>query len=204
LPPCGLYKTTEPLPNKEEWVREDLLVYFHNHSQQGPPLLLLPASNAHNRWSFHEKGYLVRDPSFVSTLVDHGGRPRTCVADEDEAEYVVDLPPETNVREFLEMLEDGFPSTELVARRDVERSVGSREELVDTVLGGLTDRQREVLSTAYFAGFFEWPRESTGEDVADMLDVSQPTINRHLRLAQREILRELLSEDVPRVASPKE
>jgi PAS domain S-box-containing protein len=146
----------------------------------------------------------VEGPSFVSTLVDHGGRPRTCVADEDEAEYVVDLPPETNVREFLEMLEDGFPSTELVARRDVERSVGSREELVDTVLGGLTDRQREVLSTAYFAGFFEWPRESTGEDVADMLDVSQPTINRHLRLAQREILRELLSEDVPRVASPKE
>lgn len=68
LPPCGLYKTTEPLPGKEQWVREHLLVYFHNHSQQGPPLILLPASNAHNRWSFHEKGYLIRDPSFVATL----------------------------------------------------------------------------------------------------------------------------------------
>ncbi len=68
LPPCGLYKTTQALPGKEQWVRENLLVYFHNHSQQGPPLLLLPASNAHNRWSFHEKGYLIREPSFVSTL----------------------------------------------------------------------------------------------------------------------------------------
>jgi hypothetical protein len=45
-----------------------MLVYFHNHSQQGPPLLLLPASNTHNRWSFHEKGYLIRDPSYVSSL----------------------------------------------------------------------------------------------------------------------------------------
>ncbi len=68
LPPCGLYKTTEPLPGKEQWVRENLLVYFHNHSQQGPPLILLPASNSHNRWNFHEKGYLIREPSFVSTL----------------------------------------------------------------------------------------------------------------------------------------
>ncbi|WP_230467592.1 hypothetical protein [Lujinxingia vulgaris] len=68
LPPCGLYRTTEALPGKEQWVRENLLVYFHNHSQQGPPLLLLPAANAHNRWSFHEKGYLIREPAYVSTL----------------------------------------------------------------------------------------------------------------------------------------
>lgn len=69
LPPCGLYKTTQPLPGKEQWVRENLLVYFHNHSQQGPPLLLLPASNSENRWSFHEKGYLIREPGYVSTLL---------------------------------------------------------------------------------------------------------------------------------------
>ena len=69
LPPCGLYKTTQPLPGKEQWVRENLLVYFHNHSQQGPPLILLPASNAQNRWNFHEKGYLIREPGFVSTLL---------------------------------------------------------------------------------------------------------------------------------------
>lgn len=41
----------------------------------------------------------------------------------------------------------------------------------------------EVLGTAYFAGFFDWPRASTGEDVAELLGVPQPTVNRHLRLA---------------------
>lgn len=69
LPPCGLYRTSRPLPGKEEWVREGMLVYFHNHSQQGPPLLLLPSANTHNRWSFHEKGYLIRDTSYVDALV---------------------------------------------------------------------------------------------------------------------------------------
>ena len=69
-PPCGVYKTTAPLSGKEEWVRENLLVYFHNHSQQGPPLLLLPAANTGNRWSFHDKGYLIRDSDYVDSLVE--------------------------------------------------------------------------------------------------------------------------------------
>lgn len=69
LPPCGIYRTTAPLPGKEEWVRENLLVYFHNHSQQGPPLLLLPATNNENRWEFHDKGYLIREIEYVDTLV---------------------------------------------------------------------------------------------------------------------------------------
>jgi hypothetical protein len=68
FPPCGLYRTTEPLQGKEQWVRGGMLVYFHNHSQQGPPLLLLPADNQHNRWVFHEKGYLIRDTGYVETL----------------------------------------------------------------------------------------------------------------------------------------
>jgi hypothetical protein len=68
LPPCGLFRTAEPLPGKEQWVREGMLVYFHNHSQQGPPLLLLPAENKKNRWVFHEKGYLIREPNFVRSL----------------------------------------------------------------------------------------------------------------------------------------
>ncbi|MEZ4458136.1 MAG: hypothetical protein R3E66_00120 [bacterium] len=69
LPPCGIYKTRQALDGKEEWVRENILVYFHNHSQQGPPLILLPAANAHNRWTFHDKGYLVKDEDFPSTMI---------------------------------------------------------------------------------------------------------------------------------------
>jgi predicted DNA binding protein len=52
-----------------------------------------------------------------------------------------------------------------------------------------------VLRTAYFGGFFEWPRESTSEDIAELLNVSQPTINRHLRLSQQRLLSQLFEND---------
>ncbi len=67
-PPCGLYRTTRPLPTEPEAVPAGRLVMFHNHSDQGPPILLLPQHNRHNRWSFHERGFLVEDAAFMSSL----------------------------------------------------------------------------------------------------------------------------------------
>lgn len=71
LPKCGLYATGEPLEGKEAAVPAGALVYFHNHSSQGPPLVLLPEVNKHNRWQFAERGYLVDSPNagtFVAAL----------------------------------------------------------------------------------------------------------------------------------------
>lgn len=64
---CGLYRTTRPLPGHDP-VRPGLLVYYHSHSEQGPPILLLPDSNTNNRWTFHRQGYLVSDPDYVASL----------------------------------------------------------------------------------------------------------------------------------------
>jgi predicted DNA binding protein len=68
------------------------------------------------------------------------------------------------------------------------------------VFDGLTERQQAVLRTAFFAGFFEWPRESTCEDVADLLGVSQPTVNRHLRHALSRLLQQLFEEEPTAIA----
>ncbi|MEM9492900.1 MAG: hypothetical protein AAGC55_27370 [Myxococcota bacterium] len=65
---CGLYKTIAPLPDREDEVAAGLLVYFHNHSVQGPPLLLLPWRNVNNKWQFHERGYLITDAAYLATL----------------------------------------------------------------------------------------------------------------------------------------
>jgi PAS domain S-box-containing protein len=133
----------------------------------------------------------------ASRLVRHGGSPRAIRADETGTELTVDVPTGTDVREFVGTLEEGYPSVELLARRHVERSLGTRRDLVTSLLDALTDRQREVLRTAYFAGFFEWPRESTGEEIADLLGVSQPTVNRHLRIGQRRLVAQLFEPDGP-------
>lgn len=65
---CGLYRTTTALPGREDAVPAGRLVYYHNHSDEGPPLVLLPAANAHNRWTFQERGYLASDPDYPATL----------------------------------------------------------------------------------------------------------------------------------------
>jgi len=66
--PCGLYRTTEPLPEREDKVAAERLVFYHNHSEQGPPLVLTPHANEHNVWQFHEKGWLVQATEWPETL----------------------------------------------------------------------------------------------------------------------------------------
>ena len=69
LPECGLYRTTKPLPEHEGEVPSGILVYFHNHSDSGLPLVVVPDHNVHNRWHFHGSGIPFRGLSWADTLV---------------------------------------------------------------------------------------------------------------------------------------
>jgi predicted DNA binding protein len=57
----------------------------------------------------------------------------------------------------------------------------------------LTERQRSALEAAYHAGFFDWPRDVSGGEMAESLGVSSPTFHQHLRKAEQKILDALLS-----------
>lgn len=141
----------------------------------------------------------IRGDSVPVRLVRHGGTPQSIRTIEAGLDIVVDVPTTTDVREFLEMLETEYMGAELRSRQTVERSAQTQQEYKTALFENLTDRQLEVLRTAYYGGFFEWPRESTGEDIAEMLDVTQPTVNRHLRLAQQRLLKRVFDEDVQKV-----
>lgn len=165
----------------------------------------LHAVREHRQIGAVDGGRAVFEASVAGTvlaarLVEHGGVPRSMIADGTDLEVVVDVPVGTDVRAFVEMLREQYPTVELLARQDVTRDVQTHQELVTGLFEGLTDRQLEVLRTAYFAGFFEWPRESTGQEVAEFLDVSQPTVNRHLRHALAELLAQLFEEEPTAVA----
>ena len=78
--------------------------------------------------------------------------------------------------------------------RRLTRSADGEDDGTTTIidLGALTERQREVLGTAYEHGYFEHPRGGNAADVADALDISVPTFTEHLAAAQRNLLDELL------------
>jgi predicted DNA binding protein len=92
------------------------------------------------------------------------------------------------------MLERTYPGTELLARRERDRSDRPVRAFDAELRSRLSERQFRTLETAYYDGFFGWPRESTGVEVADSLGVSQPTFSRHIRLAQQKLF-ELLFDD---------
>lgn len=75
------------------------------------------------------------------------------------------------------------------------RATESVDPTADDPLAKLTSRQREVLVTAYHAGFFEWPRASDGEEVADSLGIAQPTFVEHLRRAEQSVLAAILGDE---------
>jgi hypothetical protein len=77
---------------------------------------------------------------------------------------------------------------EILAKRDRERSVTTAREYRDELASRLTDRQEAVLRTAYHANYFESPRGSTAEEVADSLDITGSTLLHHLRASQRKLL----------------
>lgn len=56
----------------------------------------------------------------------------------------------------------------------------------------LTDRQREVVETAYAMGYYEVPRSASTEDVAAEVGLDPSTVAEHLQRAERNVLGQLI------------
>lgn len=134
----------------------------------------------------------VTDSSLARPITEHGGDLRAIDASEGRARLTVHLSPNANIRTMVEGLQAHHPTIELLARRETERQAPTTEEVRTAIEESLTDRQREALHTAFIAGFFEWPRLNSGEEIADTMAISQSTFLQHLRAAERKVLEVLL------------
>jgi len=133
---------------------------------------------------------VVSEPPVASVVTAQGGEVVEARIVDGTAELQFHLPPGADVRAISDVVEQEYPGVELVTRRQVSRvRTGNQSALLD----GLTDRQRAALDASYQAGFFEWPRSSSGEDVAKSLDISPSTFHQHLRIAERKVFESLLS-----------
>jgi len=59
----------------------------------------------------------------------------------------------------------------------------------------VTDRQLEVIRTAYELGYYEVPRRATMKDIAAEIGVEPATVSEHVQRAERNIIRKELSLD---------
>ncbi|QFU81899.1 bacterio-opsin activator domain-containing protein [Natronorubrum aibiense] len=129
----------------------------------------------------------VSSSPFLEILRTYDIQLRTATAQNGTAMLVLEVPQQVETRSVVETIRERYPETELEARRETTSARSTRR--LDTQLEEvLTDRQFEALQAAHYSGFFEWPRESTGEELAAVLDVSAPTYHYHLRAAERKLV----------------
>ncbi len=91
-----------------------------------------------------------------------------------------------NLREFRSRFGDVRIEYLVSGRADADDS-----EIIPVDVRRLTDRQREVLRTAYEMGYFDYPRTANASEVAEELGIRPSTFTEHLNAAQSKILDEL-------------
>ncbi|MDS0281513.1 PAS domain S-box protein [Haloarcula onubensis] len=124
----------------------------------------------------------VTGPSLGEPVADHGGTFEELHVEAGRGRLVVTFPSAKLVSEFTRLLTTQYDGVELLARR--EHGDGGS----GAATAGFTDRQREALVVAHERGFYDWPRESTAEEVADSLGIAAPTFLEHLRRAEAKLV----------------
>jgi len=122
-----------------------------------------------------------------SLLLDVGARCRTVVADDGALSITVEAPPDADSRAIRDAVSDRVPDSTLTAKQECDRT----DDILDTETdprNHLTDRQKEVLRTAFLTGYYAWPRDTNAEQLAERLSIASPTLHQHLRRAQRNLI----------------
>jgi len=131
----------------------------------------------------------------ITTLVAWGASVATGEFRAESARLVAEAPPDGEVRRIVEAVDETAAETDLVAKTETTRTAESAEAFRNELDERLTDRQRTVLRTAYLSDYFNSPRESTSEEVAETLDIAGSTLLYHLRRAQQELIGAYLEAD---------
>ena len=131
-------------------------------------------------------------PFIALSLVDHGVTLREIRVADGVARLHLTVPEGIDLQTVDQVLDNAFADPEIRRKRrvDGEPSAIDSAALVST----LTDRQLEVIQTAYHAGYFESPRENSGEEVAEALGISPPGFYSHVRAVERKVFTRLIEE----------
>ncbi|ELY42821.1 bacterio-opsin activator domain-containing protein [Natronorubrum tibetense] len=130
----------------------------------------------------------------VGWLSERGVRTEAIESEDGRARLTLEIPRSANVRSIVEALEDRYEGTDIVSFQQRDRDPETRQEFAARLERDLTDRQFAALQRAYLSGYFEWPRPTTGEELAQTMGVSRPTFHEHLRTAEAKLCRALFDE----------
>ncbi|RLM90708.1 PAS domain S-box protein [Halobellus sp. Atlit-38R] len=129
----------------------------------------------------------VTDPTLQELLTAHSGELRAAVIEPGIARVTVEVGREALAQSLAAAAMERFESAEVISycRRETRDDTG--QGFVAELESELTDRQHAAFLRAYTAGYFEWPHDTSGEEIAESMGVCRSTFHQHLRAAQRKV-----------------
>jgi predicted DNA binding protein len=123
------------------------------------------------------------DASVLSILTENQAIPHRIVGRNAHLDVIASVRDWNHLKEVAGTIEDKHGSLELVGTTQTE-TIGfplGGNKIKQSMSGKLSDKQLEVLETAYKMGYFKVPQEVTAEEIASELDISRSTLSERLR-----------------------
>ena len=138
---------------------------------------------------------LHRQP-LAQTLVTEGTVVTTDRVTDGRADVVCEVPVSSDISSLVARVQESFPETTLVSKREHTLPAELDTPTVGRMLGEilqaeLTDSQQQILRAATYGGYFNSPPGSTATEIADALSLTQSTLSYHLRNAQHTFFEQL-------------
>ncbi|WP_082224604.1 bacterio-opsin activator domain-containing protein [Halolamina rubra] len=132
--------------------------------------------------------FALRDLPLLDAVETHGLRLADLQVDGGGVTVVARGEQEATARSLVDAVETEYGRVDVRGFRERPARETTLTEFVVDVEERLTDRQHRALATAIAAGYFEWPRETDGDELAESFGVARSTFHQHLRAALRKLL----------------
>ena len=129
-------------------------------------------------------------------LAERGAVVRRFEAVDGVVRLELDLGDSGSARSLYDLLSERYEAVELLRYHERDRVARTPRDVADRIESELTDRQLTALRMAYHAGYYQWPREISGEELAESMDISRSTFHQHLRSAEGYVFEELFEGDL--------
>jgi predicted DNA binding protein/GAF domain-containing protein len=124
----------------------------------------------------------------LGAMLAYGATVRSARAADGVGTVTIRFPSTASPRDAMAVVRESFPTAELVAKRVVDVSDRSVATIRQRIADRLTDKQSTALRAAFLAGYYDYPRETTAEELAGSLDIASSTLYQHLQAAHRKLL----------------
>ncbi|KXA97417.1 hypothetical protein AKJ39_03325 [candidate division MSBL1 archaeon SCGC-AAA259J03] len=125
---------------------------------------------------------LIGEPNLFSKQVDDDLFFDLPIKFEDEKAQFSLVGTQESIDGYLKLLENFDIQYKLKSVKNYEEFPGVRK-------ADLTNRQREIISTAFDLGYYDTPRKIGSEKLAEIFEIAQPTLLEHLRKSEKKIMK---------------